>query len=91
MNADKKAALLADYAAGMSQHAAAKKYGVAKSTVHNWVTAAGISRTLSEAKDAELAELRAEKAAKAEAEVALTGGRWVRDGLVMRWQTDEAA
>lgn len=83
---DVRAALLADYEAGMSQHAAAKKHGVAKSTAHGWVKEAGISRSLSEAKDVELSGLRARKAADAEAEVALTGGRWVRRGLVMRWE-----
>ncbi len=56
--------------------------------------AAGISRSLTEAKALEFRDLRARKAAEAaalEAEVALEGGRWVRDGLVQRWVENDVA
>lgn len=89
-----RAALLADYAAGMSQTEAGRKHGVAKATVHNWVKAAGISRSLTEAKALEFRDLRARKAAEAareEAEAALEGGEWVRVGLIWHWIENRAA
>lgn len=78
-----RAAVLADYAAGMSQKLAGQTHGVSESTVSGWVRAAGISRTYRET----IRERRKRKKADTEAELALTGGRWVLDPVrrVQRW------
>ena len=75
--------IVADYASGMSLAATARKHKVAEATAHRYVKAAGVSRTLSEAKAVEYAALRG---ASGNDEAELTGGRWVRVGLVERWQ-----
>ena len=67
--AETKAAVLAAYASGLSQKLAAQTYGVSESTVSGWVQRAGISRTLRDAAKA--------RQAREEADLALTGGRWV--------------
>jgi hypothetical protein len=72
---------VADYADGMSSKQVADKYGLADSTVLRYVTHEGINRSLSAAKNIERR--------KREAELALTGGRWVNVRGVMRWQADE--
>lgn len=83
------AAIIADYAAGISTTAAAVKYGISSASAHRYVAAAGINRSHAEAKDR--AKQRAKQRARREREKesALTGGRWVRVGLVHRWVVDE--
>lgn len=85
----KVARIVEDYAKGMSLAATARKHKVSEATAHRYVKAAGVSRTLSEAKALEYAALRGRLAV--ENEVELTGGRWVRDGLIERWQPGLAA
>lgn len=75
-------AAVADYADGMSTKQVAAKYGITDSTVHRYVTRAGIARSLSAAKDIERR--------RREEELALTGGQWVNVRGVKRWQVDEA-
>lgn len=71
---DAKAGVLASYAAGMSGTAAAKAYGVSTSTAHQWITAAGISRSNSDAK-----RLAAQR--RRDEEFGLPpSGRWVPNG-----------
>ena len=70
-------AVLASYASGLSMRRVAELHAVAESTVCKWVQDAGISRS-----PARAADLRRERV---DAELALTGGRWVSVRGVHRW------
>lgn len=70
LSPEAKAAMLADYAAGMSSNAVASKYGVAAATAHRHIKAAGISRSLSSA-------IAAAQKARIDAEFGLDGGHWM--------------
>ena len=88
--ARKRRKMIADYVAGMSQNAVARKYGVSPATAHRFVKEAGVSRNLTAAKALEFADLRARKAAekaKAEDELSLSNGHWMpnRRGIQV-WQ-----
>ena len=82
--------MIADYVAGMSQNAVARKYGVSPATAHRFVKEAGVSRDLTAAKALEFADLRAQKAAekaKAEEELELTNGHWMPNSRgIQIWQ-----
>lgn len=67
------AAIVADYAAGMSTPAVAKKWGVGTASAHRFVKAAGVNRSRTNA---------AANAARAlEVELAYSGGWYVRGGV----------
>ena len=71
-----RAAAVADYVTeGMSSSAVAEKHGVNPKSVTEWVRAAG-----------EVVRAPGAPAVISGQDVALTGGEWVRVGLVMRWQ-----
>ena len=82
-SAETKAAILADYAAGMSTGAVARKYGVSSNTAHRYVHKAGIARSL---RGAKAVERRRRKAAY-DAEYGLGEGHWTpnRRGVLI-WQ-----
>lgn len=71
---DEKAAMVAAYDAGMTVRQVADKWGFAASSVNRYIRKAH-GKTPS--------KVRREQR---EEEFALTGGRWVRDGLVQRWE-----
>lgn len=77
-----QAAILADYAAGMSSVVAAEKHGVSSSAILRYVRAAGLTRGMTQARIA----TRKRKARQLEAEIALTGGDWVVRRGVRYWQ-----
>lgn len=101
ITAAKKARIVADYVDGMSSIAVGRKYRISSNTVLRYVHAAGVVRSHEEAKSrqgalkaaAKAAEERrlAEIAAQEYAESELSGGKWVRDGLVYRWVENDAA
>lgn len=78
-----KAAILADYADGMSTTAVARKYGVSSNTAHRHVHQAGIARSLRGAKAIE----RRRRQAEYDREHGLSGGHWTpnRHGIQV-WQ-----
>jgi hypothetical protein len=80
------ARIVGDYRAGMSSIAVGDKWGVSSTSVLRYARDAGVIRSHAKARDA--ARGRRERAAARahEAEVALTGGRWVRVGLIHKWE-----
>lgn len=99
--AGKKAAMVADYAAGMSSIAVARKHSSSSTAVLRYVREAGVGRSHEEAKarQRELREAAAAKEARRqarirryleareEAENTLTGGHWTPNGRgVQVWQ-----
>lgn len=82
-SAETKAAILADYTAGMSTTAVARKYGVSSNTAHRYVHQAGIARSLRGAKAVE----RAKRQAAYDREHGLSDGHWTpnRRGVLV-WQ-----
>lgn len=88
---DTVAAIVADYASGMSSIEVAAKHGSSSNTVLRYVKAAGIVRDNNQAK-ALAKQRREQEAARAlEAESVLPAGDWVRYGLIWRYEIGEVA
>lgn len=77
-----KAAVLAAYAAGATAADVAEEYGIGANTVLTWTGAAGITRPVGARRRKPRKPARPRKVD----DIALTGGRWVRRGLVSYWE-----